>query len=500
MGKAWDWAMSGSKIRQYVVCERLPYMEAYADDEDAIEHPARNVVVQIGVEHEARVGRVLRDRAKADIPAPPPEMNATETAKWTLEQMRKGMARIAGGVLRDKHGHWWGAPDWLVKHDGKSRFGRWHYEVEDAKAGGKKRSPRYHTLPVAYYSLLLERIQGRRPVHFTLHRFDGVQQMKTDDYEEQVHQVIEPIEWIVGEARDPGPHLNSECSKCPWEKVCRRDANGAKDLSLITGIRRTTRHKLKALKIHGVHELAKQAPETIAHLPYLRAPNAANRAVEQAKSYLDGIPRVAGTPALPAPGRTELFIDFEGLGENNRADAFMFGVIARHRGRTSYQSFVAETRRGFRRPWNAFVAALRRYPPDAPIYHYGNYEWQILLGMGRSEDLASIGPRMVDLMPVVRSHAAVPRYGFGLKIVAEAIGFRWRDENADGWLARIWWEGALRTGGAGPLRRLRAYNSDDLRATLLLRDWLVSVPRKVPSLRPIRALAARTMKTAGRRA
>jgi uncharacterized protein len=497
MGEDWDFAISGSKIRQYVVCERLPYMEAFADEVDAIEQPTRDVALQIGVEHEASVATSHRWRAHEDVPAPPVDGNATQAAKWTLNKMREGVPRIAGGVLRD--GFWWGAPDWLVRTEGSSKLGAWHYEVEDAKAGSKKRSRRFHTLPVAYYSLLLERVQGRRPTHFTLHRFDGAQRLLTDDFEADVLKVLEPLEWILGDTRDPGPHLNSECAKCPWENACRREAEGAKDLSLISGMRRTTRIGLKELDIRSLQDLAKESPSTIEHLPYLRPSNAARRAIEQARAYLDGIPRVAGTPVLSRPAKVELFIDFEGLGETNRDDAFMFGLLARQDGRTSYRPFVAETRRDIRRAWNAFVELVRTFQPEAPIFHYGGYERQILRGMAKPSDASFIGKRLIDLAPLVRGHAAVPRHGFSLKTVAESVGFHWRDDDADGWLARIWWEDWLRSGRSAPLRRLQRYNSDDLRATLLLRDWLVAFSGRKPTHRSLRSLARVAMKTAGRR-
>ncbi len=499
MGDDWDWdyVLSGSKIRQYLVCERLPYMEAYADEIDAIDQPGRDLALQIGVEHETEVASTHGWRAHEDVPAPPANTNATGAAAWTLEQMRKGVPRIAGGVLRD--GFWWGAPDWLVRNPGRSKLGAWHYEVEDAKAGSKKRSRKYHILPVAYYSLLLERVQGRKPEHFTLHRADGPQTLATIDFEAEVHQVLDPLEWILGEERDPGPHLNSECRKCPWEDVCRREAEGAKDLSLITGMRRTTSHGLKSLGIRSVQELAQGKPELISHLPYLRPHNAAARAIEQAKSYLDGTPRVAGTPSLAPQAQVELYVDFEGLGETNRDDAFMFGVLARRHGKTSYRAFLAEDRHDIRRSWKEFVGFVEAFPDGTPLFHYGGYERQIVRGMGRPADKKWFARRLVDLAPVVRAHAAIPHHGFGLKTVAEALGFCWRDEEADGWMARVWWEDWSKTGRAAPLRRLQQYNSDDLRATLLVRDWLHSFAARVATARSLRGLARSAMKTAGRR-
>jgi len=62
----------------------------------------------------------------------------------------------------------------------------------------------------------------------------------------------------------------------------------------------------------------------------------------------------------------------------------------------------------------------------------------------------------------------------GLKILASAAGFRWRDVNPSGEASMLWYEVAT---GAGPdalasRQRILEYNEDDCRATKALRDWL----------------------------
>jgi predicted RecB family nuclease len=73
----------------------------------------------------------------------------------------------------------------------------------------------------------------------------------------------------------------------------------------------------------------------------------------------------------------------------------------------------------------------------------------------------------------------------GLKQLAMAAGFRWRDPNPSGEASIVWYEEATRgsTGERSAARaRLVAYNEDDCRATKALRDWLNG---------PARALAHR---------
>jgi len=63
----------------------------------------------------------------------------------------------------------------------------------------------------------------------------------------------------------------------------------------------------------------------------------------------------------------------------------------------------------------------------------------------------------------------------GLKQLAAASGFAWRDENPSGEASMLWYEVAVRDDAAPALasrQRILEYNEDDCRATKALRDWL----------------------------
>ena len=63
----------------------------------------------------------------------------------------------------------------------------------------------------------------------------------------------------------------------------------------------------------------------------------------------------------------------------------------------------------------------------------------------------------------------------GLKQLAAAGGFRWRDENPSGEASMLWYEVAVRGETDEALasrQRILEYNEDDCRATKTLRDWL----------------------------
>jgi len=63
----------------------------------------------------------------------------------------------------------------------------------------------------------------------------------------------------------------------------------------------------------------------------------------------------------------------------------------------------------------------------------------------------------------------------GLKQLAMAAGFRWRDPNPSGEASILWYEESIRDEGPDAIasrRRILEYNEDDCRATKALRDWL----------------------------
>lgn len=62
----------------------------------------------------------------------------------------------------------------------------------------------------------------------------------------------------------------------------------------------------------------------------------------------------------------------------------------------------------------------------------------------------------------------------GLKVLAQAAGFTWRDANPSGEASMLWYEVAVADGPDASASRTRIleYNEDDCRATRALRDWL----------------------------
>ncbi|HEY1762177.1 MAG TPA: TM0106 family RecB-like putative nuclease [Acidimicrobiales bacterium] len=87
---------------------------------------------------------------------------------------------------------------------------------------------------------------------------------------------------------------------------------------------------------------------------------------------------------------------------------------------------------------------------------------------------ATVPPIWIDLHEQVKRQIQTEG-PFGLKQLAVAAGFHWRDANPSGEASMLWYEEARRDDAPEALasrERIMAYNEDDCRATKALRDWL----------------------------
>jgi len=66
-----------------------------------------------------------------------------------------------------------------------------------------------------------------------------------------------------------------------------------------------------------------------------------------------------------------------------------------------------------------------------------------------------------------------PLGSYSIKALAQYLGFRWRDESPSGALSILWFNEYISKQDPAMLERIRQYNEDDCRATLVLKDALV---------------------------
>ena len=125
-----------------------------------------------------------------------------------------------------------------------------------------------------------------------------------------------------------------------------------------------------------------------------------------------------------------------------------------------------------------FMAERLEAVGEYAVYVYSHHEQTTLRRLaeryGGSAALDRFRDRFVDLYEVAKRSVVFPTPRYGLKALAEFVGFQWRDEDPGGAQSMAWWAEYQKDPATNQrlLDRILRYNEDDVRATFALRDWL----------------------------
>lgn len=418
------------------------------------------------------------------------------------------------------------------------------YEVQDSKLA---RSAKVSALlQVAAYASQLRRLGI--PVADTVRLLLG-------DGSQSVHELreIEPVyrhrlarlRELVDSRRNADRAIDwgavgiTACGRC---EACEADVEASRDVLLVAGLRPTQRARLHEAGIFTIDELAAStlAVPGIADtsLTALRA-QAVLQLRAGAGSPTPGAPlpldfhHPAAVASLPEPNKGDLFFDFEGdplyagemVGEHITWGLnYLFGMVDPS---GEFQAFWAHDHAQEREALRDFLAMVRERRarhPGMRIYHYASYERTHLLSLaarhGVGEDEVDELLRenvLVDLYPVVRAALRVGSRSYSLKRIESLYLTSARSGEvtaaADSVQEYARYQGLVEAGAlaeaAEVLASIEAYNADDCRSTLALRDWLLAQaarhgvfpgaasPREQDDAAPESPLAAELREAAG---
>ncbi len=343
-------------------------------------------------------------------------------------------------------------------------------------------------------------------------------------YEERLGVLRAHDEWRETHGPFPTtPYWHRDCPDCPYASHCEDQLERVDDVSLV---RFTSFDQQLLLREHGVEtraQLARLDPEiarrarhtTINPLEAHRAEEVLGRSIdklddliyrararERASSLRIVSPRDVGCPTadvevdvdmesyddttylwgavvtlnVPTDGVTagyRSFVEWTDLTPN--AETRIFG---------EFWSWLSEIREHCRVQGRSFAAycfwaaaedgamnrAVANPSADAPPIDE-------LLAFRRADP-----PAWIDLHELAKRQIQTEG-PLGLKQLAMAAGFHWRDANPSGEASMVWYEVASRDDAPAALasrERIVAYNEDDCRATKALRDWLNGPARSLP--------------------
>lgn len=462
--------LTGEHFYKFFQCPHWIWYDLYGDKTKMGKTPAlMDMIQRDGLQHEQEA---IKSRKFEEIK---PELyrDLDEAFVATLELMKQGK-NIYHGVLMDAH--WVGMPDLLearpVEKGMKSAFGDHYYVVYDIKSGIEMKDE--YKFQIAFYSLILERLQGVLPHEAYIINGSGEERsFVLDDFLDYFHFTRERIEEIL-DGQKPAPFLKSSCKQSPWFALCMEETKGCDDVSLIHRLSQADQRRLYDLGIHTVKDLATaNVDELVAKVedwPFDKALRFHN----QATVLMTGEPMILRQPELPDV-KNEVYFDIES--DPTEEIDYLLGVLVKQRnGHSEYRTFWAEDKQDEERIWREFLDFLDSLD-DFVIYHYSQYERQVFHRFGQQYGISlaldeKFKNNALDLLKIVADTAILPLYFYSLKDVARFLGFQWQSEDAGGAESVVWYNDWLKKGDKKIKEKIIRYNEDDVRATLFVKEWL----------------------------
>ena len=424
----------------------------------------------------------------------------------TLAMMVAGVDVITGGVIVDSE--WAGRTDFLVRVEGTSNFGDWHYEpllttlAREPTAGA--------ALQLCLHTELLASVQGVVPVNFHVvppWKDFARDSFRYQDYAAYFRQIKRCFgNYLKNPGEIPYPDPKSHCETCHWHTVCNRRRRDDDHLSFVANL---TRSQISELHDQGVTTLAQLAglPLPLEFTPKHGSKQLLEKAREQARvqqqsrqsghAIVERLPveEDTGLCLLPEPDDADMFLVFErdALAGPHGLE-YLLGYLARSStGKWEHHAHWAfnqgDERKAFEKLVD-FVMERWTQKPGLHLYHYASGEPSVLKRLmgrfGTREDEIDQMLRanlFIDLHSVVRNSLRAGVESYSLQHLGPLIDNERSTSPDKSAAARASLKSDLsldRPEMIAPAIKndIRAFNEDECRTTLKLRDWLETKRRE----------------------
>ncbi len=449
---------------------------------------------QKGYDHEDAFTQQLKNEGKDVLETK--RASPEQTFDATLEAMKAGQEVITQGYL--SLGQFGGFTDYLVKVDGASNFGDYHYEVWDTKLS-KKLKP-YFAIQLCCYIEMLEAIQGVRPKQMVIVLGDKTKAKLNVDNYFAYYRSLKSAFLAFHESPPtelPNPNISKNYGR--WSDLAHKQLVELDHLSLVANISRSQVNSFEKAGIQTMQGLADSKLTTIPNMNkdvFQRAKAQAKLQIESRSkekpdyiilSHEEGAQR--GLAILPPHSANDVFFDIEGYPHIEGGLEYLWGNIYFDKnGAKHFKEFWAHDHSQEKKIFIEFIDWIYDLwieDPTMHIYHYANYEIAAIRKlMGRygvcEEKVDNLlrNKVFVDLYNVVRHGIMIGEPRYSIKNVEHiyrsaretdvasggesiVVYENWR-ENPDG----MTWE------TSDVLNSIRDYNIDDCDSTHELTQWL----------------------------
>ncbi len=487
-----------SLLYDYLQCPHKVWRDVHGPQAEKAdeENPFLKLLWERGVQHEADVianfGYAFLDCSRGT--------EAERIAK-TNQALADREEYIYQGILA--HGDLFGKPD-LLHFDGTE------YVPIEIKSGaaeeggdgdGSGRMKRHYAVQLALYAEILNRRglnfsrkgyiidpSGER-IEYDLNALRGTRTPET--WFQFFERSCKEVSSLLADNERNDPAIMSKCGTCGWYASCKKWAVSADDASQLFYVGRTTRDVFRRdLKTSRIADLVTLDVEALVERKrsdrwFLRGvgPDVLERIILRASLMKnDAEPVMHSRFDFPAVS-TDLFFDIES--DPTRDFVYLHGFWVRDKRGERFVEFTARTfsPEAERRAWADAIRFIRSHDPEKmAMYYYSSYEKTTYRRLRRKypdvigeTELEAIfaHPNTIDLYSdFIYPQTDWPRGSYGIKALADYLGFKWRDESPSGALSIQWFNDYLNTSDEKYLNRVLEYNEDDCRATMIVKDYL----------------------------
>ena len=311
----------------------------------------------------------------------------------------------------------------------------------------------------------------------------------------------------TGALTDPAPLVepifSEECDSCPWFDYC-LDVTGVDTASARIKAGRLSIREWKALAALGVSTIDDLAGLDVndptfqdRYLPevtHVKDPiDRVSVAVRRAGMLSEGVVLERTTVGPIVVPRADVEVDFD-IEWDTDDRVYLWGALVRRGDEPpSYMSTVSwdqldqpserELASRFVRWLRDLIQKSTEQGQSLLVYHYSHPEPGYLTRLLGEYEVADLLAHFVDLLPIIRDNF-FGLEGLGIKKVAPAFGFTWRDEDPGGLQSQLWLQEARNPSDEqaadAARKRILNYNEDDVRATLAIRNELNHMPMGPP--------------------
>jgi len=482
--------------------------------------PMMALLAAKGNTHEANFLQSLQDKHGAEVIAIVKSKSHHDKAIETLQYMQAGYPFIYQAYLsRDGFA---GSADFLVKLEGKSGLGDYHYEAWDTKLSQTTRP--YFLIQLCCYSWMLESIQGIIPNEaaivlgdltedrFRIARYYSFFDRLKRDFLNAQYAFTADFSCM------PDPAYYSDYGT--WASFAKDWTERTDSLAQIAGIRKSHIRKLRAVGIETMMEFAVNEIQPVKGIPNATLTKLKAQAEIQHESR--GLEKPLfkilqndngkGLSSLPLASAFDVFFDIEGHPLYDDGLEYLWGCSYRcpdaAQGKLyAFKDWWAHTPEQEKAAFERFIDwVYDRWKRDNTlhVYHYANYEVAAMRKLStryetRIKEVAEMLANgvFVDLYKIVLNGVLIgePRYSIknvehlfrskrttqvangGESVIAYELWreqggvTRWSD-NANGYWSWLADPAAFDWAQWPELKDIRDYNIDDCESTLELVNWL----------------------------